>query len=91
MEAVFLTHEDVICPVVAGESRGVQQRSSGGLTESKGEECSIIILNAEEEQRRRQFVKESLMATLNEYKVPIRNLENKWEKEGLNRKLRCRI
>lgn len=79
MSVVFLLQEDKIYLGVATESRDAGQQISGGLRETKGEECSTRIVSAEKELRRVRL-EEWLMITLNEYKVRVRNLDN-WEEQ----------
>lgn len=84
MSAVSLSQEDKICAGAAGESRCAGQCSGGGLRQREGEECGTRIVSAKEGLRRARLENESLMITLNRYKIRVRNVENKLDEEELN-------
>lgn len=61
-------------------SRGAGLGSSVKLSEREGKRCSTGIVSAENELERARL-SESLTNALNQYKVPVRNLEKLEEKE----------
>lgn len=84
MAAMLLLQKDEICAGVVGVSKGAGQRSSGGLRERECEKFCTRIVRAGEELKRGQMENESLMKTLNKYKVWVRNLKKMLEEEVLN-------
>lgn len=84
MASVVFSLEFETFPGVAKESQGAEQGSSGGFR-GEGEECWIRTVNAEGELREAWGKNESLMTTLSEYKVRVRNFEKRLEEEELNR------